>query len=117
MTYFSFLLLEKKFIIVLSDKYIAYPIQIFPVTFAENQSDRNPPACNIINMANICISKNTSATIRRLGDRTLDCPPMVNSPKGKPHINNIVITNTTNNKRAPIIANIVSPPQGCTHIK
>lgn len=42
-TYFSFLLLEIKFIIVLNDKYVAITIQIIFVVLSENHKGINPP--------------------------------------------------------------------------
>lgn len=53
-TYFSFLLLEIKFIKVLNKRYIAIIIQIIFVVLAENHNGINPPTCKIITTKNIC---------------------------------------------------------------
>ena len=48
MIYFSFLLLDIKFIIVLNERYTAMMIQIIFVAFSENQNGIRPPICNIM---------------------------------------------------------------------
>ena len=51
----------------------------------ENHKEIKPPACKIIIIAKIWIATEmTAATLNFLG-KILCCPPIVNSPKGKPH--------------------------------
>ena len=46
--YFSFLLLEIRFKIVLNERYTAMTMQIIFVVFPENHNGINPPICKII---------------------------------------------------------------------
>lgn len=106
--YFSFLLLETKFINVLSERYIAITIQIIFVVLSENHSGINSPTCKIIITKNICKISCVIKTILSFLGKTLYCPPIVNSPNGNPQIirnDNIITIEKT---LAPIIAPIVN---------
>lgn len=105
-TYLSFLLLDKKFIIVFKERYTAITMPIIPVTFSENHNGIKPPSCKITIKKNSCrISCVAKTSLNFLG-KTLYRPPSVSSPNGKPHIiktDNII---TTEKAIAPIIAAI-----------
>lgn len=108
MIYFSFLLLDIKFIIVLNERYTAMMIQIIFVTFSENHNGISPPICNIMTTKNICkISCITKIILSFLG-KTLYCPPIVNSPNGKPQTIRNDNTITIEKTPAPIIAIMVN---------
>ena len=65
-----------------------------------------PPACKIITIAKTWIATEmTAITLNFLG-KILCCPPIVNSPKGKPQATRTVIVTITPNNTAPNIENI-----------
>lgn len=103
-TYFSFLLLEIKFIIVLNERYTAIAIQIIFVILSENHNGINPPICKIIITKNICRITCPTKTILNFFEKTLYYPPIVNSPKGTPQIKRTDIIITIKKVLAPIIA-------------
>ena len=72
----------------------------------EKHKEIKPPACKMITIAKIWIKNEmTAATLNFLG-KILCCPPIVNSPKGKPQATRTVIVAITPNNTAPIIENI-----------
>ena len=94
------------FIIVFNDRYAAKKKQIYLVTVKGNHKGIKPPACKIIIMAKIWIATEmTAATLKFLG-KILCCPPMVNSPRGKPQATRTVMIAITPNNTAPDIENI-----------
>lgn len=108
--YFSFLLFDKKFITVLTERYTDIIIQITFVVLDENQSGIIPPVCKTMITKNICKrSCATSIAFNFLG-KTLCCPPIVSSPNGSPQIISTVIIITTEKEQAPIIDDIFFPP-------
>ena len=80
------------------------------VTLCENHSGIYPPICKMITRKNICIINCDNNSILILGGNTRYCPPIVNSPNGRPHnrrkLNIITIAINT----APIIATISHIP-------
>ena len=108
MIYFSFLLLDIKFIIVLNERYTAMMIQIIFVAFSENQNGISPPICNIMTTKNICIISCITKTILSFLGKTLYRPPIVNSPNGKPQTIRNDNTITIEKTPAPIIAIMVN---------
>ena len=80
--------------------------QIYLVTLKENHKEIKPPACKIIIIAKIWMATEmTAATLSFLG-KILCCPPIVNSPKGKPQATSTVIMAIIPNNTAPNIENI-----------
>lgn len=104
MIYFSFLLLEIKFITVFNERYTAITIQIILVTLFENHRGINPPICKIMITKNICKMSCPNKISLNFFGKILYCPPIVNSPKGKPQIMRIDNVITANKILAPIIA-------------
>ena len=104
MIYFSFLLLEIKFITVFNERYTAITIQIILVTLFENHRGINPPICKIMITKNICKMSCPNKISLNFFGKILYCPPIVNSPKGKPQIMRIDNVITANKTLAPLIA-------------
>ena len=65
-----------------------------------------PPACKIIIIAKTWIAAEITATTLNFLGKILCCPPIVNSPKGKPQATRTVIITITPNNTAPNIENI-----------
>lgn len=65
MIYFSFLLLDIKFIIVLNERYTAMMIQIIFVAFSENQNGISPPIVNSPNGKPQTIRNDNTITIEK----------------------------------------------------
>ena len=106
MIYFSFLLLETRFITVFNERYTAITIQIILVVLFENHRGMNPPICKIMITKNICKTSCPTKMNLNLFGKILYRPPIVNSPKGKPHIMRIDNIITTKKILAPTIATI-----------
>lgn len=85
-------------------------IQIIFVVLSENQNGINLPICNIITTKNICKISCITKIILNFFGKTLYCPPIVNSPNGKPQIIRNDNTLTIEKTLAPIIAIIVNLP-------
>ncbi len=88
----------------LNERYIAITIQIIFVILSENHNGINPLICKIIITKNICKISCPTKIILNFFGKTLYCPPIVNSPKGKPQIKRIDITITIKKALTPIIA-------------
>ena len=80
--------------------------QIYLVTLKENHKEIKPPACKMIIIAKIWIATEITATTLNFLGKILCCPPIVNSPKGKPQITKTVIVAITPNNTAPNIESI-----------
>lgn len=72
--YFSLLLLEIRFIIVLIERYTAITIQIILVLLSENHNGINPPICKIIITKNICKIIYPTKIILNFWGKSLYCP-------------------------------------------
>ncbi|MDH6366412.1 MULTISPECIES: hypothetical protein [unclassified Breznakia] len=106
-TYFSFLLFEKKFIAVLITRYIAKNKQIHIAAVYESGSVIIFPTYRIINIANICMIKEIPVAILICLGSTLCAPPSVYSPSGKPKVTSSVRIATKLNSNAPSNAYIM----------
>ena len=80
--------------------------QIYLVTLKENHKEIKPPACKMIIIAKIWIATEITATTLNFLGKILCCPPIVNSPKGKPQATRTVIVAVTPNNTAPNIESI-----------
>ena len=99
--YFSFLLLEQKFITTFKERYTANTIPTTLVAFAENHNVMIPPICKSIITKNTCkISCVISTTLSFFG-KTLYWPPIVSSPNGRPKIRRIDSIITIERRDAP----------------
>ena len=83
--YFSFLLLEIKFITVFKERYTAITIPIILVVPGENHNDTKPPNWSITTTKRICRINCVAKAILNFLGKTLYFPPIVNSPNGSPH--------------------------------
>lgn len=100
----SFLLFENKFKIVFKKRYDAKIMQITFVALYENHKEMHSPICKMIIIAKNWAGIIDIAIILNFFGKTLSCPPIINSPNGKPQMARIVIASMHRKKIAPVIA-------------
>ena len=76
------------------------------MSLKDNHKEIKPLAYKIIIIAKIWIATEMAATTLNFLGKIFCCPPIINSPKGKPQATRTVIVAIIPNNTAPIIENI-----------